>query len=75
MIEFMVKTLRYGFELGSWSSGCIIFGDDTSILQDDSVKALETLVKTPVGYQLLGRVVDGIGNVMTEEKSYILKNI
>jgi F-type H+-transporting ATPase subunit alpha len=41
--------------------GCIIFGDDTSISQDDSVRALKTLVTTPVGYQLLGRVVNGIG--------------
>lgn len=44
--------------------GCIIFGDDTSIQQDDEVRSLKTLVKTPVGYDLLGRVVDGIGNLI-----------
>lgn len=44
--------------------GCIIFGDDNSIQQDDEVRSLKTLVKTPVGYDLLGRVVDGIGNLI-----------
>jgi F-type H+/Na+-transporting ATPase subunit alpha len=34
--------------LESEQVGCIIFGDDTSIQQDNSVRALKTLVKTPV---------------------------
>ena len=50
--------------LESEQVGCIIFGDDTSIQQDDEVRALKTLVKTPVGPALLGRVVDGIGNLI-----------
>jgi len=44
--------------------GCIIFGDDATVKQDDKVRALNTLVKTPVGHALLGRVVDGIGNLI-----------
>jgi len=50
--------------LESEQVGCIIFGDDTSIQQDDSVKALKKLVTTPVGFELLGRVVDAIGNLI-----------
>jgi proton translocating ATP synthase F1 alpha subunit len=62
MVEFIGKGLNgMALNLESEQVGCIIFGDDTDIQQDDSVKALNTLVKTPVGYHLLGRVVDGIG--------------
>jgi len=63
MVEFISKGLTgMALNLESEQVGCIIFGDDTSIKQDDSVRALNTLVKTPVGYGLLDRVVDGIGN-------------
>lgn len=41
--------------------GCIVFGDDTSVKQDDSVESMNILVNTPVGNGLLGRVVDGLG--------------
>ena len=70
MVEFISKGLTgMALNLESEQVGCIIFGDDNSIQQDDSVRSLNTLVKTPVGYDLLGRVVDGIGNIIdgTEE--------
>lgn len=65
MIEFVSSGLTgMALNLESEQVGCIIFGDDTSIQQDDSVRSLGTLVKTPVGYNLLSRVVDGIGNLI-----------
>jgi proton translocating ATP synthase F1 alpha subunit len=65
MVEFVSKGLTgMALNLEAEQVGCIIFGDDTSIQQDDEVRALKTLVKTPVGYDLLGRVVDGIGNLI-----------
>jgi len=65
MVEFVSKGLTgMALNLEAEQVGCIIFGDDTSIQQDDEVRALKTLVKTPVGYELLGRVVDGIGNLI-----------
>jgi len=63
MVEFVNKGLTgMALNLESEQVGCIIFGDDTTIKQDDTVRAMKTLVQTPVGYDLLGRVVDGIGN-------------
>lgn len=65
MVEFVSKNLQgMVLNLESDQVGCIIFGDDTDIQQDNAVRSLGTLVKTPVGSQLLGRVVDGIGNLI-----------
>lgn len=44
--------------------GAIIFGDDTQIKQDGYVTTSDNLVTTTVGSHLLGRVVDGLGNII-----------
>merc|ERR1719215_1816106 len=41
--------------------GVVIFGDDRDILEGDTVKRTGAIVDVPVGQELLGRVVDGIG--------------
>merc|ERR1712032_291050 len=41
--------------------GVVIFGDDRDILEGDTVKRTGAIVDVPVGTELLGRVVDGIG--------------
>jgi F-type H+-transporting ATPase subunit alpha len=70
MVQFIGKGLTgMALNLESEQVGCIIFGDDHSIQQDDSVKALRKLVTTPVGFEYLGRVVDGIGNLIDGEDS------
>ena len=42
--------------------GVVIFGDDRSIKEGDTVKRTGTIVDVPVGKGLLGRVVDALGN-------------
>ena len=42
--------------------GIVIFGDDRSIKEGDTVKRTGAIVEVPVGKGLLGRVVDGLGN-------------
>ena len=42
--------------------GVSIFGDDTGIKEGDTVKRTGEIVDVPVGKELLGRVVDGLGN-------------
>ena len=42
--------------------GVVIFGDDRSIKEGDTVKRTGAIVEVPVGKGLLGRVVDGLGN-------------
>jgi len=62
MVEF-VKTGIKGMALNLENDnvGIVIFGDDTSILEGDSVKRTGAIVSVPVGESLLGRVLDGLG--------------
>jgi len=41
--------------------GVVLFGDDRVVMEGDSVKSTGTIVDCPVGMELLGRVVDGLG--------------
>jgi len=42
--------------------GVVIFGDDRAIREGDTVSRTGRIVDVPVGKNLLGRVVDGLGN-------------
>ena len=42
--------------------GVVIFGDDRAIKEGDTVKRTGAIVDVPVGKELLGRVVDALGN-------------
>jgi F-type H+-transporting ATPase subunit alpha len=42
--------------------GVVIFGSDRDIKEGDIVKRTSSIVDVPVGMELLGRVVDGLGN-------------
>jgi F-type H+-transporting ATPase subunit alpha len=42
--------------------GIVIFGDDKSIREGDQVTRTKRIVDVPVGKELLGRVVDALGN-------------
>ncbi len=44
------------------SVGIVIFGDDRSVKEGDTVKRTGSIVDVPVGRGLLGRVVDALGN-------------
>jgi F-type H+-transporting ATPase subunit alpha len=42
--------------------GVVIFGSDRDIKEGDTVKRTKSIVDVPVGNELLGRVVDALGN-------------
>ena len=48
--------------LESENVGVVIFGDDKSIKEGDTVKRTGAIVDVPDGKELLGRVVDALGN-------------
>ncbi len=62
MVEFPggIKGMALNLEMDN--VGVSIFGDDTGIKEGDSVKRTGEIVDVPVGKELLGRVVDGLGN-------------
>ena len=60
--------------LESDNVGIVIFGDDKSIKEGDTVKRTGSIVDVPVGKELLGRVVDALGNPI-DGKENLEKNI
>ena len=62
MVEFSDGSKGMALNLESENVGAVIFGDDRNIKEGDVVKRTGSIVDTPVGKELLGRVVDGLGN-------------
>ena len=62
MVEFSEGTKGMALNLESDNVGIVIFGDDSKIKEGDIVKRTGSIVDVPVGKELLGRVVDGLGN-------------
>jgi len=62
MVEFAngVKGMALNHEMDN--VGIVIFGDDKDIHEGDVVKRTGDIVEVPVGKELLGRVVDALGN-------------
>ena len=62
MVEFSTGIKGMALNLESDNVGVVIFGDDRTIKEGDTVKRTEAIVDVPVGKKLLGRVVDALGN-------------
>ena len=62
MVEFEGGIRGMALNLESDNVGVVIFGDDRAIKEGDTVKRTKSIVDVPVGKELLGRVVDGLGN-------------
>ncbi len=62
LVEFPGGIKGMALNLESDNVGVVIFGDDRSIGEGDTVKRTGEIVSVPVGKGLLGRVVDGLGN-------------
>ncbi len=62
LVEFQGGVKGMALNLETDSVGVVIFGQDTSIHEGDTVKRTEEIVSAPVGTGLLGRVVDALGN-------------
>ena len=62
MVEFSKGLKGMALNLETDNVGVVIFGDDSTIKDVSHVKRTSTIVDTPVGKNLLGRVVDALGN-------------
>ena len=62
MVEFEDGSKGMALNLESDNVGVVIFGDDRKIKEGSTVKSTGSIVDSPVGKELLGRVVDGLGN-------------
>ena len=64
MVVFSSGLRGMALNLEDSNVGVVIFGDDRSILEGDTVKRTGSIVDVPVGPELLGRVVDGLGEAI-----------
>ena len=62
MVEFGGGMKGMALNLASDNVGVVIFGDDRTVKEGDTVKRTNTIMDTPIGKGLLGRVVDALGN-------------
>jgi F-type H+-transporting ATPase subunit alpha len=62
MVEFPGGIRGMALNLETDNVGIVIFGDDRSIKEGDTVKRTGAIVDVPIGRGLLGRVVDALGN-------------
>jgi len=61
MVVFASGLKGMALNLEDSNVGVVIFGDDRSIVEGDTVKRTGAIVDVPVGPAMLGRVVDGLG--------------
>ncbi len=62
MVEFENGTKGMALNLESDNVGVVLFGSDRDIKEGQTVKRTGAIVDVPVGKELLGRVVDALGN-------------
>jgi len=62
MVEFPGGIRGMALNLEADNVGVVIFGNDRGIKEGDTVKRTGAIVEVPVGKELLGRVVDALGN-------------
>ncbi len=62
MVEFPGGIRGMALNLEKDNVGVVIFGSDRDIKEGDTVKRTGAIVDVPVGKELLGRVVDALGN-------------
>ena len=62
MVEFPGGIRGMALNLETDNVGVVIFGNDSTIKEGDTVKRTGDIVDVPIGKGLLGRVVDALGN-------------
>ena len=67
MIEFPNNVLGIALNLEEDSVGCVLLGDTSSLKEGDEARTTGKLLSVPVGKELLGRVVDGVGRPIDDK--------
>ena len=62
MLEFSNGSAGVAFNLEESSIGAVILGEYADLREGDSVKRTGSVLQVPVGEELIGRVVDPLGN-------------
>ncbi|XP_048786266.1 ATP synthase subunit alpha, mitochondrial-like [Lagopus muta] len=73
MVEFSSGLKGMSLNLEPDNVGVVVFGNDRLIKEGDVVKRTGAIVDVPVGEELLGRVVDALGNPIDGKSSFTSK--
>lgn len=61
LLRFESGTMGIAFNLDEFEVGCVLLGDSTEVSAGDTVQRSGNVVRTPVGNELIGRVIDPLG--------------
>lgn len=61
LLDFGGGIFGLALNLENYNVGAVLFGDFTKIKEGDTVKSTGRILEVPVGEELIGRVVDGLG--------------
>lgn len=61
LVEFPHNVYGMVFNLEEDNVGCVLFGEDKEIKEGDEVRRTNRIVEVPVGEELLGRVINPLG--------------
>ena len=61
LIEFPGEVFGMALNLEEDNIGCVLLGSDAHIKEGDTVKRTGRIVEVPVGEEMIGRVVNGLG--------------
>ncbi len=78
IVEFECGLKGLAISLEKDSVGIIVFGEDSTIKEGESVKRTFETLRVPVGHAVLGRVVDALGNAVDGRgaiDSDVLRNV
>src|SRR5207248_5397519 len=64
MLELPHDVTGLALNLESDNVGAVLFGDWEKVVEGDTVKRTKRLLEIPVGEELLGRIVDPLGNAL-----------
>lgn len=62
LVEFASGVKGMALNLEASQVGIVLFGSDTLVKESETVKRTGKIVEVPTGPELLGRVLDGLGN-------------
>ena len=62
MLEFPHDVTGLALNLESDNVGAVLFGEWEKIVEGDTVRRTKRLLEIPVGEEMLGRIVDPLGN-------------
>jgi len=74
LVKFESDVYGMALNLERDSVGIVIFGSDRLVKQGESVTRTESIVSIPVGFNLIGRVVDALGNPIDGEDLIVDEN-